>query len=75
MCYSVWPDCSMLQLQRGAPRLKAICEQYGVPYVQEDTVTRTRKTIDIILGKTSMRQFPTEYEPPKDKAANVVSTE
>ena len=65
--HHVWPDFSMLQLQRGAPRLKAICEKYGVPYTQENTVARTRKTIDIILGKTSMREFPVEYEPVKDK--------
>ena len=66
--HHVWPDLSMLQYQRGAPRLKAICEKHGVPYVQENVFERVRKTVDIMVGKTSMRKFPTEYEPAKDKA-------
>lgn len=67
--HHVWPDLSMRQYQLGAPRLKAICESYGVPYVQESVFTRLRKTVDIMVGKSTMRSFPTEYEPVKDKAA------
>lgn len=70
--HHVWPDFSMLQLQKGAPRLKAICEKYGVPYAQENTVARTIKTANIIMGKASMREFPTEYEPARDKATTIV---
>jgi hypothetical protein len=66
--HHVWPDLSMLQYQRGAPRLKAICEKYGVPYVQESVFERLRKTVDVMVGKTTMRKFPTQYEPAKDKA-------
>ena len=62
----------MLQYQRGAPRLKAICEKYGVPYVQESVWTRLRKTVDIMVGNTNMRAFPTKFEPSKDKATNGV---
>jgi fatty acid desaturase len=69
--HHVWPDLSMLQYQRGAPRLKAICEKHGVPYVQENVFERLRKTVDIMIGKTTMRAFPTEYEPAKDKAVTV----
>jgi fatty acid desaturase len=65
--HHVWPDLSMLQYQRAAPRLQAICARYGVPYVKESVFERLRKTLDIMVGKTSMRQFPTEYEPSKDK--------
>lgn len=72
--HHVWPDLSMLQYQRGAPKLKAICEKHGVPYVQENVLERLRKTIDIMIGKTTMRPFPTEYEPAKDKAATVTWT-
>lgn len=64
----VWPDLSMLQYQRGAPKLKAICEKYGVPYVQESVWTRLKKTVDIMVGKSSMKRFPTELEPGSDKA-------
>jgi len=71
--HHVWPDLSMLQYQRGAPRLKAICEKYGVPYVQESVWERLRKTVNIMVGKDTMRAFPTEYEPAKDKALKGVS--
>ena len=53
--HHVWPDLSMLQYQRGAPQLKAICEKYGVPYVQESVWTRLFKTIDVMVGNSSMK--------------------
>ena len=58
----------MLQYQRGAPKLKEICDKHGVPYIQESVFERLRKTVDIMIGKTTMRPFPTQYEPAKDKA-------
>jgi Fatty acid desaturase len=67
----VWPDLSMRQYQLAAPRLRAICEKYNVPYVQESVWTRLRKTTDIMVGKSTMRVFPTEHEPAKDKTALV----
>jgi fatty acid desaturase len=33
--HHVFPDMSMLQYQRMQPAVKALCERYGVPYVQE----------------------------------------
>lgn len=66
--HHVWPDLSMLQYQKGAPKLKAICAKYGVPYIEESVFTRLYKTVQIMIGKTTMRKFPTEYEPEKDKA-------
>jgi hypothetical protein len=66
--HHVWPDLSMRQYQIGAPRLKDICLKYGVPYVQETIWERLRKTTDIMVGKATMRSFPTEYEAAKDKS-------
>ena len=66
--HHVWPDLSMRQYQTAAPRLKALCQKYNVPYVQESVWKRLRKTVDVMVGKTSMRRFPTEYEPQGDKA-------
>jgi fatty acid desaturase len=71
--HHVWPDLSMLQYQRGAPFLKAICEKHDVPYVQENVFERLRKTVDIMVGKTSMMEFPTHLEPQKDKASRGVT--
>jgi len=66
--HHVWPDLSMLQYQRGAPKLKAICEKHGVPYIQENVLERLRKTVDIMVGRTTMREFPTTaYEPSSDR--------
>jgi hypothetical protein len=47
----------MLQYQRVQPKLRALCEKYGVPYVQESVWTRARKMVDIIVGKRSMRRI------------------
>ena len=69
--HHVWPDLSMLQYQKGAPKLKAICEKHGVPYVQESVFERLRKTVDVMVGKATMRRFPTEYEPASHAAKTV----
>jgi hypothetical protein len=61
----------MLQYQRGAPKLKAICAKHGVPYVQESVFERLRKTVDIMIGRTTMRRFPTEFEPARDKTTAI----
>jgi hypothetical protein len=66
--HHVWPDLSMLSYQRGAPRLKALCEKHGVPYVQENVFVRLKKTVNIMVGKSSMREYPVALEPAKDKA-------
>jgi fatty acid desaturase len=68
--HHVWPDLSMLQYQKGAPQLEAICNKYGVPYIKESVFERLRKTVDVMVGETSMRPFPTEYEPEHDKAGS-----
>jgi hypothetical protein len=62
----------MLQYQIGAPKLKLICQKYGVPYVQENVIIRLRKTVDIMIGRTTMRKFPIEYEPIRDKTVKVI---
>jgi fatty acid desaturase len=51
--HHLWPDMTMLQYQRMQPRVKAICEKHGIPYVQESVFTRVRKTVDIMVGKAT----------------------
>jgi len=34
--------------------VKALCEKHNIPYIQESVFTRLRKTLDIMVGKTSM---------------------
>jgi fatty acid desaturase len=52
--HHMWPDMSMLSYQKAAPRVRAICEKYGVPYVQEPVWVRVKKTVDIMTGERNM---------------------
>jgi fatty acid desaturase len=54
--HHLWPDLTMLQYRKVQPRLRALCEKHGVPYVQESVWRRLRKTTDIMVGRTSMRR-------------------
>mmetsp|Transcript_17799 Transcript_17799/g.44966 ORF Transcript_17799/g.44966 Transcript_17799/m.44966 type:complete len:486 (+) Transcript_17799:177-1634(+) len=53
--HHMWPDMSMLAYQRCAPKVKAVCEKYGVPYVQENVFVRLWKTLQIGVGTKSMK--------------------
>ena len=63
--HHAFPQLSMLAYQKAAPQLRAICDKYGVPYVQQNVFRRLKKTADIMVGKTDMRPFDAswEYEP------------
>eukprot|EP00928_Gymnodinium_smaydae_P059400 TRINITY_DN4271_c0_g1_i1.p1 TRINITY_DN4271_c0_g1~~TRINITY_DN4271_c0_g1_i1.p1 ORF type:complete len:403 (-),score=98.64 TRINITY_DN4271_c0_g1_i1:327-1535(-) len=50
--HHAFPDLSPLHYQRLHPRFKQVCADFGVPYVQENIVKRSLKTIDIIVGKS-----------------------
>lgn len=60
--HHVWPDLSMLSYQKSQPELQAICEKHGVPYVQENVFLRLKKTVDIMVGASTMRQFEPEWD-------------
>ena len=64
--HHVWPNLSALSYQRAQPELKAICERYGVPYVQESVWVRLRKTVDVMVGLADNRPFPAHLERPAD---------
>ena len=49
----MWPDMSMRCYQRAQPKVKAICEKYGMPYVQESVFKRVRQLVDVMVGKKS----------------------
>jgi fatty acid desaturase len=60
--HHLWPSLSMLSYQQAQPLVKAICLKHNVPYVQMSVWTRLAMTLDIMVGKASMRVFPAEYE-------------
>ena len=55
--HHIWPDLPMLKYRQVQPRVRQLCEKYGVPYVQESVWTRARKMVDVVLGKASMRRL------------------
>jgi fatty acid desaturase len=55
--HHIFPDLSMLQYQRVQPKVFALCQKYGIPYVQQSVWTRGRKMMDIVVGKKSMRRL------------------
>jgi len=62
--HHIWPDLPMLKYREVQPRVKALCEKYGIPYVQESVWTRAKKMVDVVVGKRSMRRLA-----PKRQAA------
>mmetsp|Transcript_25725 Transcript_25725/g.33589 ORF Transcript_25725/g.33589 Transcript_25725/m.33589 type:complete len:93 (+) Transcript_25725:2-280(+) len=60
--HHLWPNLSMLSYQKSAPMVREICQKHGVPYIQENVFARTKKTVDIMVGTSSMKWFPESYE-------------
>ncbi|GAX17054.1 hypothetical protein FisN_5Hh439 [Fistulifera solaris] len=60
--HHLWPSLSMKSYQLAAPEVQEICKKYGVPYTKHNVFWRLKKTVDIMVGNTSMRWFPEEYE-------------
>ena len=58
--HHVWPDLTLRQYQLAQPRLKALCEHYGVPYVQESVFRRFRKMVAIATGSERMKRIGPE---------------
>lgn len=56
--HHLYPDLSMRQYQRVQPEVKAACEEFGVPYLQEPVTTRLGKTLAVMLG-TATERSPT----------------
>ncbi|MBK9259049.1 MAG: fatty acid desaturase [Polyangiaceae bacterium] len=54
--HHIWPDIPMRQYQVMQPKVRALCEKYGIPYVQESVFSRVKKMVDVAVGNTSMRR-------------------
>ena len=57
--HHLWPDMTLLQYQKAQPEVKALCERYGVPYVQQPLRKRIYQLWRIYVGKSSMRHADT----------------
>ena len=65
--HHAFPQLSMYSYQKSAPQMRAICDKYGVPYVQHNVFRRLKKTADIMVGATDMRPFDESWEYGPDK--------
>jgi fatty acid desaturase len=54
--HHVWPDMSPLQYRKAQPKLKALCQRHGIPYVQQSVWTRLRKTLAVMVGEEDMKR-------------------
>jgi fatty acid desaturase len=52
--HHIWPDMPLSRYHIAQPKVKALCEKYGIPYTQESVFKRLGKTLDVMTGKTSM---------------------
>jgi fatty acid desaturase len=52
--HHLWPDLPASQYQILQPQVKALCQKYGIPYVQESVWKRLKKTVDVMVGNRSM---------------------
>lgn len=57
--HHLWPNLPMTAYRRIQPRLRRVCEEFGVPYVQHGLWRRLRKTLDVCVGRTSMPRMAT----------------
>ncbi len=53
--HHLWPDVPMRQYQKVQPKVRALCEKHGIPYVQQSVWTRVKKLADVVVGKASMK--------------------
>lgn len=61
--HHLFPRLTMLQYRRIQPRVKAICEKHGVPYLQENVFIRCLKLAHICVGKTHMARLEPVPQP------------
>jgi fatty acid desaturase len=52
--HHLWPDLPPRAYQRLQPKVKAVCERHGVPYVQEPLGRRLRQLWGVIVGTRKM---------------------
>lgn len=55
--HHVFPDMTMRQYAIAQPRIQAICEKHGVPYVQESVWVRLKKLVAVAVGDVDMPFF------------------
>lgn len=55
--HHLWPDAPMRSYQWLQPKVQALCEKHGIPYVQESVWKRAAQLARIFVGDASMRRM------------------
>lgn len=63
--HHLFPDVPMLQYRKVQPRVKALCEKYGLPYIQESVFVRFAKMAEVFVGRKAMRRDAAAVMPPR----------
>lgn len=54
--HHLFPDMPMLAYRKIQPKIKALCEKHGIPYVQESVWKRAKHLVKVAIGRTSMKR-------------------
>ena len=52
--HHLFPDLTMRQYALAQPRVQAICEKHGLPYLQESVFVRFKRLVQVLVGRRSM---------------------
>jgi fatty acid desaturase len=55
--HHLFPDMTVKSYRKMAPKVQEICKKYGVIYIKENVLIRLKKTLDILVGNTSMKKI------------------
>jgi fatty acid desaturase len=56
--HHLFPDVPILAYRRVQPKVRALCAQYGGPYLQEPVTVRFADMARVFTGTTQMRRMP-----------------
>ena len=54
--HHLYPDLPMARYREVQPKVRAVCEKHGVPYLQESVFTRVKKMLAVAVGTASMKR-------------------
>lgn len=65
--HHIFPDLPMTKYREVQPRIKALCQKYGIPYVQESMFKRVARMADVCVGRRNMRNMQSLFPPSAGK--------
>ncbi len=63
--HHLWPDLPMNKYRELQPKVEKLCAKYGIPYKKDSVWVRSKKLLDVMLGRTEMKPLNTKLSPGK----------